>query len=374
MPASTKILNLELPRWETRKAGLLRPTTFCLPWNALMDLTTLNLTCDWPKNLIWEALLCCMKLEVLKLDLGDGEFCSYEEGHEDFQVFLQKIADGSVLPLPHLHTFCIDQAPAESVEDLCSLQLSSLRNLSISFGDRERYGTQRTSIIVEELAGAFAAVLTGNIVDPSKLEALRISNVIIPDDTLVEALRDLLVLKHLTLENVSFPRYLFQDVLWLGLLPKLETLEILGHYHRIEEMCGLQDNRIRVNRKGCIWNSGHCPGTGRMPRSKGLPKTMVVRASECGGVAAFYDTYSCSMYAGKRKCAFSNPILTKLLKDDPSLNVTVVAIACPTSQCFSHLPQACELALLAESRVPTRDLVESIEIDAPWGAVGRNPN
>ncbi|TEB40180.1 hypothetical protein FA13DRAFT_58571 [Coprinellus micaceus] len=138
------------------------------------------------------------------------------------------------LSLPKLRTLQIHQVNAWFLVDLEVLDMPTLQECSILLAKDDWVpfdvpGGDMDATVDVYLGSCLATLVRGDLKFIAQLQTLRITNGIFPDDTLLDILRDLYSLKHLTLDNVIFDEELFTKLLTPSRhLPQLRTLNLLN--------------------------------------------------------------------------------------------------------------------------------------------------
>lgn len=210
---------------------------FTLPFDLLQRLEAFNLRCNWPADNILKMLQHCESLKVLTIDFDNGNFNDWV-----WNTRMEPFRDNPVL-LRNLRTFHLSDFPTEALVDLRFFQLHSIENLSILMSRDERWNPSDDwyDMSVEgSRASTFATFLRGDLSSESTLKSLSIMNGYFKEDSLLNALRGLSSLEHLTLDCALFDVKLFERTAASGLLPRLKDLTLLQLHVPLDDIVGLE--------------------------------------------------------------------------------------------------------------------------------------
>ncbi|TEB40177.1 hypothetical protein FA13DRAFT_1704241 [Coprinellus micaceus] len=207
LPQLTGSLQLTLPTIYFASNATREPLAIDIPAAVLQRLTTLKLTCDWSADHVLKLLHECKSLEVLSFDMCFGRFSSWNSG----DTFMQGIAQSGVA-LPALRTLSLRGVNTYHARDLVMIKQPAVRVLSVMFDYDYWVLDQRTfpappstlNVMNPQDGISFASFLRGSTQSPSLLESLAITNGIFQEDTLYNALKDLVSLRHLKLDQAVF--------------------------------------------------------------------------------------------------------------------------------------------------------------------------
>lgn len=96
---------------------------------------------------------------------------------------------------------------------------------------------------------SFTTFLRGSTQSPSLLESLSITNGIFQEDTLYNALKDLVSLRHLKLDQAVFNVDTFSKLSSGGCLPHLQTLALFRLHRGSNQILGIRDFAEQRRRK-----------------------------------------------------------------------------------------------------------------------------
>ncbi|TEB20645.1 hypothetical protein FA13DRAFT_1742734 [Coprinellus micaceus] len=191
MPALTNIV-VRLPRVRGINHRIdLATLQLAIPADMRSRLLNLGLAFDWSARHILKFLQQCTNVEVLGLNFGDGAF-----GEQ--RITLPKIQRVVLI-----------------------LRLPTQEETFVLFSEKTKDG-----VINKARASYLADFLRGDRTAQSTIRSLSIENATFPENTLLEVLRDLSSLQHLSLRNVAIDDNLFHKLRAASLLPELRTLDI----------------------------------------------------------------------------------------------------------------------------------------------------
>jgi hypothetical protein len=202
-----------------------------IPESKLEHLTSLDLTCDWTGDNILRLLRKCTQLKTMRLDLDGGNF-SHWGPHSEIQEGL--FDNGSTLS--ELHTLVLENVNCNSIHSLKLIKIPGIQNLTITLGRADHY----SDVIARGQDAYLASFVTGDQPTPSTLETLCIRGGVFMKDALFHTVKDLASLNRLTLVDTVFDMHTFSKVSSLGLLPRLEALELLELHCDPNTFLGLQ--------------------------------------------------------------------------------------------------------------------------------------
>jgi hypothetical protein len=216
MPALTNIV-VRLPRVRGINHRIdLATLQLAIPADMRSRLLNLGLAFDWSARHILKFLQQCTNVEVLGLNFGDGAF--REQSDED-PLMLQFTQQG--ITLPKIQRVVLFDLPHNGLHNLRILRLPTQEETFVLFSEKTKDG-----VINKARASYLADFLRGDRTAQSTIRPLSIENATFPENTLLEVLRDLSSLQHLSLRNVAIDDNLFHKLRAASLLPELRTLDI----------------------------------------------------------------------------------------------------------------------------------------------------